>query len=160
MDICWTGPFKIISYFFRRNSMNKILNVVLSFFAVIIGIGCAVAGIVQFANRDKYDLPVIATVATIQEEWETATTEDEVDRLVKTAYIEYEVNGVKYGPVLAPTQKDSYSVGDTVEILCQSKNPEKFSDSNVTTTALLFVGLGALVAVIGGVTAVKSIKSR
>ncbi len=140
--------------------MNKFFNTAISLLAVLVGIGCAVAGIVQFVNKDKFDTPVTAVIVDIQEEWETATTEDEAGHLVRTAYIEYEVNGVKYGPVAAPVQNDTYSTGDMVEILCQSSNPEKISDPDVVSTALLFVGLGSVVAFVGCVLTVKSVKAK
>lgn len=140
--------------------MNKLLSIVLSVIMCVAGIAFAIVGIVQFKNRDLYDSTVTATIVDIQEEWETATTEDEIDRLVKTAYIDYEVNGVKYEHVLSPVQDDSFNVGDTVDILYQSQNPEKISDQNVAKTAFIFIGLGAVVAIAGCVSTFKALKAR
>ena len=140
--------------------MNKIINIAVPFLAIILGIVAMVAGIVQFANRDKYNTTVIANVVEIREEWENAATEDSVDHLVKTAYIEYEVNGVKYGPVPAPVQKDSYEVGDKMEILYQSEKPEKISDPNVAETAAIFIGLGLIATLAGAFLAFKAVKAK
>lgn len=140
--------------------MNKLISIILSVVAVIAGIAFVVVGIVQIANKDKYDSTVTATIVDIQEEWETATDPDDVDRLVKTAYIDYEINGVKYEHVLSPEQDDNYKVGDTVEILYQSENPEKISSKNITLSAFIFIGLGLAVAVFGCVSTLKSLKAR
>lgn len=140
--------------------MNKLISIILSVVAVIAGIAFVVVGIVQIANKDKYDSTVTATIVDIQEEWETATDPDDVDRLVKTAYIDYEINGVKYEHVLSPEQDDNYKVGDTVEILYQSENPEKISSQNITMSAFIFIGLGLAVAVFGCVSTLKSLKAR
>lgn len=140
--------------------MNKLISIILSVVAVIAGIAFVVVGIVQIANKDKYDSTVTATIVDIQEEWETATDPDDVDRLVKTAYIDYEINGVKYEHVLSPEQDDNYKVGDTVEILYQSEHPEKISSKNITLSAFIFIGLGLAVAVFGCVSTLKSLKAR
>jgi len=142
------------------NDMNSIMNKLIPVLAVILGIAFMVVGFVQYANRDKYDTTVTAKIVDITEEWETATAEDEMDRLVKTAYIDYEVNGVKYEHVLAPVQSDSYSVGDSIEILCQSKNPEKISDVNVAKTSLIFVGMGAIATLVGVIMTIKAFKVK
>lgn len=140
--------------------MNKLISIILSIAVVVGGIAFAIVGVVQLVNKDKYDSTVTATIVDIQEEWETAADPDGVDRLVKTAYIDYEINGVKYEHILCPVQNDNYSVGDTVDILYQSQNPEKISGQNITSTSFAFIGCGLLAAVIGCVMSVKSLKAR
>ena len=140
--------------------MNKLVSIIVSIAIVVGGIAFAVVGVVQFVNKDKYDSTVTATIVDIEEEWQTATDPDDIDRLVKTAYIDYEVNGVKYEHVLSPVQDDDYKVGDTVDILYQSANPEKISGRNITTASIAFIGLGLLAAVIGCVMTIKSLKAR
>jgi len=140
--------------------MNKLISIIVSIAVVVGGIAFAIVGVVQLANKDKYDSTVTATIVDIQEEWEYATTDDETDRLVKTAYIDYEINGVKYEHVISPVQDDDYKVGDTVDILYQSQNPEKISGQNITTASIAFIGLGLLAAVIGCVMTIKSLKAR
>ena len=140
--------------------MNRIMNRIIPVLAVIFGIAFMVMGIVQYANRDKYDSTVTAKIVDITEEWETDATEDGVDRLVKTAYIDYEVNGVKYEHVLAPVQNDNYAVGDSIEIRYQSQNPEKISDMNVAKTSLIFAGMGAIATLVGIVMAIKAFKVK
>ncbi len=140
--------------------MNKLISIILSIAVVVGGIAFAIVGVVQLVNKDKYDSTVKATIVDIEEEWQTATDPDDIDRLVKTAYIDYEVNGVKYEHVVSPVQDDNYEVGDTVDILYQSQNPEKISGQNITSASIAFIGLGLLAAVIGCVMSIKSLKAR
>ena len=140
--------------------MNKLLSIIISIAVVVGGIAFAIVGAVQLVNKDKYDSTVKATIVDIQEEWESSGDPDGVDRLVKTAYIDYEINGVKYEHILCPSQNDNYEVGDTVDILYQSQNPEKISGQNITTTSIAFIACGLLAAVIGGVMSIKSLKAR
>ncbi len=140
--------------------MKKILPVILSVVAVAIGIIFVGNGISTIANKDKYDTQITAMVVDVQEEWEYATTEDEVDRLVNTAYIDYEFDGKKYEHVLAPEQDDSLKVGDTVDILVQSGNPEKISALNPAKGGAIFIVVGALLAIVGAFTAFRMIVRR
>ena len=142
--------------------MNKLVSIILSIAIVVGGIAFAIVGVVQFVNKDKYDSTVKATIVEVTEEWETETDADgePIDKLVKTAYIDYEVDGKKYEHVLSPVQDNDYKVGDTVDILYQSQNPEKISGQNITTASIAFIGLGLLAAVIGCVMTIKSLKAR
>ena len=135
--------------------MKKILPIIMSVFAVVAGIIFVISGIKTIADKDLYDTNVTATVVDVQEEWQTAANPEDPDELVKTAYIDYEVDGQKFEHVIAPEQSDSLEVGDTVEILCQSKDPSKISSLNPTKGGIIFIALGALVAVVGAFTAVK-----
>ncbi len=135
--------------------MKKLVGILMSVFAVVAGIIFVISGIKTIADKDLYDTPVTATVVDVQEELETATDPDDTDRLVKTAYIDYEVNGKKYEHVLAPEQDESLKVGDTVEILCQSKDPSKISGKNPAKGGAIFIALGAAVAICGGFSAFR-----
>ena len=139
--------------------MKGITNKVIPILAVVFGIAFMVMGIVQYADRGKYDSTAAARIVDITEEWEPAATEDDTARLVKTAYIDYEVNGVKYEHVPAPVQSDDYSVGDSIEIRYQSQNPEKITDMNVAKTSLIFAGMGAIATLVGIVIAIKAFKA-
>ncbi len=140
--------------------MNKLISIILSIAVVVVGIAFAIVGVVQFTNKDKYDSTVKATIVDIEEEWQAATDPDDIDGFVKTAYIDYEVNGVKYEHVVSPVQDDNYEVGDTVDILYQSQNPEEISGQNITSASIAFIGFGLLSAVIGCVMTIKSLKAR
>ena len=140
--------------------MNKTISIIISIAVVVGGIAFAIMGVMQLVNKDKYDSTVKATIVDIQEEWEPSGDPDGVDSLVKTAYINYEINGVKYEHIPCPTQSDSYKVGDTVDILYQSQNPEKISGQNMTTTSIAFIVCGLLASAIGGVMSVKSLKVK
>lgn len=114
---------------------------------VALGIIALVVGIHSNATKDLYDSTVKATVVDIDESWETDA--DDVERLVKTPYITYEVNGVKYENVVSSVQDDNLNVGDTVEILYQSGNPEKISAPNIGTSSVIFIVVGAVVTLAG-----------
>ena len=135
--------------------MKKTIRLILSIVAVVLGIIFVVVGISTMANKDKYDSTVTATVVDVVEEWETSADPDESDRLVKTSYIDYEVDGKKYEHVLAPEQSDDYEVGTKVEILYQSQDPSKISAKDITKGAIIFIVLGALVAIAGCISAIR-----
>ncbi len=141
--------------------MKKILSIIMSIGFVVVGIIFVISGISTIANKDKYDTQVTATVVDVQQEWETAADPDEPDRLVNTAYIDYEVDGKKYEHVLAPEQDDNLAIGDTVEILVQSSNPEKISGLNPTKGGVIFIIVGAIAAVVGCFSSIRAfIKKR
>ncbi len=136
--------------------MKKTVSIIMSFAAIVFGVVFAVSGIKTISEKDLYDTQIKATVVDVQEEWESSADPDEPDRLVNTAYIDYEVNGKKYEHVLAPEQDDDLKLGDTVDILVQSKNPEKISALNPTKGGVIFIVLGVLVANAGCVSVIKA----
>ena len=138
--------------------MKKIVPGIVSVVAVVLGIIFAISGINTIKNKDLYDTRVTATVVDVEEEWRTSADPEEPDELVRTAYIDYEFDGTKYEHVLAPDQNDKIKIGDTIEILVQSKNPEKISGLNPLKDGIIFVALGTLAAVIGLVSAIKVFK--
>ena len=123
--------------------------------AVVFGIIFVISGIKTVSERDLYDTQITATVVDVQEEWESSADPDEPDRLVNTAYIDYEVNGTKYEHVLAPEQDEDLKIGDTVDILVQSQAPENISGLNPSVGGVIFIVLGALVAVGGCVSTLR-----
>ncbi|MBR2134547.1 MAG: hypothetical protein IJ851_07560 [Eubacterium sp.] len=135
--------------------MKKTISIVMSVAAVVFGIVFAVTGIKTISEKDLYDTQITATVVDVQEEWESSADPEEPDRLVNTAYIDYEFDGKKYEHVPAPEQDDNIKVGDTVDILVQSKNPEKISGLNPTKGGVIFIVLGILVAIAGCVSSVR-----
>lgn len=135
--------------------MKKTISIVMSVAAVVFGIVFAVSGIKTISEKDLYDTQIKATVVDVQEEWESSADPDEADRLVNTAYIDYEIDGKKYEHVPAPEQDDNIKVGDSVDILVQSKNPEKISGLNPTKGGVIFIVLGILVAIAGCVSSVR-----
>ena len=140
--------------------MNNIKRMVVPLLALVLGVIALVIGIHQNSTKHLYDSTAKASIADIEESWETEADTD-MQKLVKTAYIDYEVNGIKYEHVLSPVQDDDFKIGDTVDILYQSSNPEKISAPNIGTTSVIFIIVGALVAV-GGLagTAISIIKRR
>ena len=82
----------------------------------------------------------------VQEEWDN-TGED--SNLVRTVYIDYEIDGVKYEHIESPEQNNNMKVGDTVDILYQSKDPSKISGQNITKNSVMFIIIGAIAA-LGG----------
>ncbi len=136
--------------------MNRIISIVMSIAAVVFGVVFAVSGIKTVSEKDLYDTQIKATVVDVQEEWESSADPDQPDSLVNTAYIDYEVNGKKYEHVLSPEQDESLKIGDTVDILVQSKNPEKISALNPSKGGVIFIVLGVLVAIAGCVSVIKA----
>ena len=136
--------------------MKKTVSIIMSFAAIVFGVVFAISGIKTISEKDLYDTQIKATVVDVQEEWESSADPDEPDRLVNTAYIDYEINGKKYEHVLAPEQDDDLKLGDTVDILVQSKNPEKISALNPTKGGVIFIVLGVLVAIAGCVSVIKA----
>lgn len=135
--------------------MNRIISILMSIGAVVFGIIFVISGIKTVSERDLYDTQITATVVDVQEEWENSADPDEPDRLVNTAYIDYEVNGTKYEHVLAPEQDEDLKIGDTVDILVQSQAPENISGLNPSVGGVIFIVLGALVAVGGCVSTLR-----
>lgn len=135
--------------------MKKTISIIMSVAAVVFGTVFAVSGIKTISEKDLYDTQITAAVVDVQGEWESSADPDEADRLVNTAYIDYEINGKKYEHVPAPEQDDNIKVGDTVDILVQSKNPEKISGLNPTKGGVIFIVLGILVAIAGCVSSVR-----
>ena len=134
--------------------MKKFLPVILSILVVVFGIVFVVSGITTLKNKDLYDSAVNATVVDIQEEWQTV---GEDDQLVNVYYIDYEVDGVKYEHVECPESNGDMKVGDTVEILYQSKDPSKISGHNITSSGVIFIAVGAVVALGGCFAIVKKL---
>ena len=140
--------------------MKKILPIIMSIGFVVVGIIFVVNGISTIANKDKFDTQITATIVDIQQEWESSADPDEPDHLVDVAYIDYEVDGKKYEHVLAPEQKDNMKVGDTMDILVQSQNPEKISGLNPASGGVIFIIVGAIAAVVGCFSTIRTFIRR
>lgn len=129
--------------------MNRLKKFILPLFAVVLGIIALVVGIRTNATKHLYDSTVTATVVDVQEDFVAATDENETDHFEKTAYITYEVNGVKYENVQSPYNDENVEIGDKVDILYQSQNPEKYAATNNATAGIVFIIVGAVVTLIG-----------
>ena len=129
--------------------MNRLKKFILPLFAVVLGIIALVVGIRTNATKHLYDSTVKATVVDVQEDFVAATDENETDHFEKTAYITYEVNGVKYENVQSPYNDENVEIGDKVDILYQSQNPEKYAATNNATAGIVFIIVGAVVTLIG-----------
>lgn len=140
--------------------MKKLLPIIISVVAAVFGVVFVIVGITTIATKDLYDTKVTATVVEVTEELVVATAEDEADHIEKTAFIDYEVNGQKFEHVVSPVQNDSLKTGDTVGILCQSKDPSKISGPNPAAAGVIFIVLGAIVAICGCFTAVRKFIGR
>jgi hypothetical protein len=139
--------------------MGKLKSLIFSLISVIIGIAIIAGGIYMFATRNAYDSTVSATIVDVEEEWQSGTDGD-ADKLVKTFYIDYEINGKKYEHIQSPVSEDSLKVGDTVEILYQSKNPDKIAAPNISKKAFMIIAAGAVFFVVGLVLFFKSLIAR
>lgn len=138
--------------------MEKLKKIIFSVIAVVIGIALIAYGIYSLSTKHLYDSSVTATIVDVEESWESDG--DGSDHLVKTFYIDYEINGVKYEHVESPVSENSMKVGDTVEILYQSKNPEKISEKDISKTAAIIIGVGALLLIVGIFLVIKALMGR
>lgn len=123
--------------------MNRIFRLLFPLFAIALGIIALVIGIHTRSTMHLYDTSAKATVVDIEESWETDA--DGGNTLVKTPYIDYEVNGTKFQHVLSPVQEDRLEIGDTVDILYQSSNPEKIAAPDIGTSSVIFIIVGIVV---------------
>ncbi|MBE6720616.1 MAG: hypothetical protein E7571_08215 [Ruminococcaceae bacterium] len=139
--------------------MKKSLNVIFPIIAVIAGIIFIISGIHTYKNKDLYDSTVTATVVEVVEDIDTVT-DPENPETTYTVYIDYEVDGTKYEHVESPESDSTMKEGDTIEILYQSKDPSKITAKNVGKTSLIFIVLGAIVAIGGGFSVFRAFIKR
>jgi hypothetical protein len=134
--------------------MKRFIPIIFSVLAVVFGVIFIISGIHTLSEKDLYDSTVTATIVDVEEHWED---NGEDSSLVTTYFIDYEIDGVKYEHVESPVQSSNLGVGDTVDILYQSKNPEKISSQNITAGATIFIVVGSLVAIGGCISTVRAV---
>jgi hypothetical protein len=134
--------------------MKRFIPIIFSVLAVVFGVIFIISGIHTLSEKDLYDSTVTATIVDVEEHWED---NGEDSSLVTTYFIDYEIDGVKYEHVESPVQSSNLGVGDTVDILYQSKNPEKISSQNITSGATIFIVVGSLVAIGGCISTVRAV---
>ena len=127
--------------------MQKIAKILIPIVAVVVGVVFVISGISSLKNKDLYDSKVIATVVDIQEEW---VNDGEDSHTETRVYIDYEVDGKEYKHVEAPESNAKTKIGDKVEILYQSQNPEMIEGHHITSKSVIFIIVG-IVVVIGGI---------
>lgn len=137
--------------------MQKIVRLIIPIFAIIMGIIAIVSGVHKMATKDLYDSTVTATVVDVQKEWDNTGEDSE---LVYHVYIDYEVDGVKYEHVESPESDSTMQVGDTIELLYQSKDPTKISGKNITGNSVIMIVVGAIVAIGGIIAEIKAFIRR
>ncbi len=135
--------------------MRKIFNILFPVIAVAAGIVVIVLGAKKMSSKKNYDASVTGVITGIEREW-TGTDEDGFDQYDYTVYVDYEVDGRKYENVKFPAYDSSMHKGDEIEILYQSSNPENIAEGNVAGNAVFIIAVGAVLALIGIVTAVKA----
>ena len=128
--------------------MQRVFKVFIPIVAVIVGVVFTITGINGIKNKKLYDATTMATVVDIQEEW--VDDGDESSHTETFVYVDYEVNGKEYKHVEAPEFNSKTKIGDRVEILYQSQNPENIEGHHITGKSIAFLIIGIVVA-IGGV---------
>lgn len=136
--------------------MKRILNFVFPILMVVFGVIAIVSGAGKLASKDLYDLPLTATISDIQREWR-GVDEDGFEEYDYYVFVDYEVNGQKYEHVQYPNYANTMKVGDSVEILCQSQNPEKIVEKNVTGNSVIFIVIGGVLILAGIGLGIKAI---
>ncbi len=126
--------------------MKKFAPILFSVFAVVFGIIFIISGITTLKNKDLYDSTVTATIVDVQQEWQTVGEDEQLETIY---YIDYEIDGTKYEHVECPESSGNMKVGDTVEILYQSKDPSKISGHNITSSGIIFIAMGAVALLAG-----------
>ena len=138
--------------------MKKILNFLVPVLVIVLGVVFIVTGVNKIKTKDLYDSTVTATIVDVEEVIDDTDIENPSTELL--VYIDYEVNGVKYEHVEAPGYSGNVKVGDTMEILYQSKDPSKISGKDISKTAAIFIAVGAVAALIGVGLEIRAIKVR
>lgn len=138
--------------------MKRLLPVLFSILAVVAGVIFVISGISTLRNKDLYDSSVTATVVDIEEDYDYSDPDNTTTTL--TVYIDYEVDGKKYEHVECPETTGSMSIGDKVEILYQSQDPSKISGEHITSSGIIFIVAGALLALGGCFMTVRNILKR
>ncbi len=137
--------------------MKKITRLLFPIIAVVLGIIAIVSGVHKMATKDLYDSTVTATIVDVQEEWDNTGEDSE---LVYHVYIDYEVDGVKYEHVESPESDSTMQVGDTIELLYQSKDPSKISGKNITGNSVIMIVIGVVIAIGGIIAEIKAFIRR
>ena len=137
--------------------MKKTFSIFMSVIIAITGVVMIISGINTIKNKDLYDSTVKATVVDIQEEYEN---DGEDSHLVRTAYVDYEINGVKYEHIESPEQSDDLKIGDSVEFLYQSKDPSQIAAKDMTKGAVIFIIVGVIAIIAGLITAIRFLIKR
>ena len=133
----------------------KRLNLIVP--AILI-IGCLIfvgLGVVNLNQVKKFP-EVQATVTKVEQELNTAGDTSDVD---ETVWVHYIVADKEYDEVLQFHEVDKFKVGDTITV---RYNPEKpnYVTAGKTSTAIIYIGLGALFGIGGLAMLVRIIRNR
>ena len=133
----------------------KRLNLIVP--AILI-IGCLIfvgLGVVNLNQVKKFP-EVQATVTKVEQELNTAGDTSDVD---ETVWVHYIVADKEYDEVLQFHEVDKLQVGDTITV---RYNPEKpnYVTAGKTSTAIIYIGLGALFGIGGLGMLVRIIRNR
>ena len=136
--------------------MKKVFSIVFAVVMVVFGVIAAVSGVKKMQSKDLYDAAATATIVGIEREWQ-GVDEDGFDQYDYHVYVDYEIDGQKYEQKEYPGYSSSMKVGDTLDILYQSSNPENFCEKNITGNSMIMIGVGVVLALAGVFLAVKAI---
>ena len=128
--------------------LNKIFKIIFPIIMIAFGIISIVSGTHKLQTKDLYDTAATAVIADIEREWR-GTDNDGFDEYDYFVYVDYEAGGKKYEHIQYPGYDRSMKVGDEINILYQSANPEEISETNITGNATIFIVAGAVLSLIG-----------
>lgn len=135
---------------------NTLFIIGLMFF--LIGMAFVVAGLLTWrANVEFFEtaLPTDATIVDIQ------TYRDSDDDVSHSVFVDYTVDGVEYEYRELGMYSSSMYIGKTVEIYYDPQDPGDIkSKTGSTLIAVIFVAIGGIFAVIGGVILGVQIKAK
>ena len=132
------------------NKLRKInidvFGVVFLLFSILFFIGCAVCINIYQKEKSYY----ITTRATISEIYEYQVEEESSDGFGTTysteheVYVDYKVDGVLYEHVLYNSYNISMEIGDTLEIVYDSRNPSHISSPQSQMIPMIVFGIGGV----------------
>lgn len=139
--------------------MQKILKILFPIVAVVLGIVAIVIGVQKLHSKNLYDASAKAVITGIEREWK-GTNSDGYDEYDYTVHIRYEIDGKKYEDAVYPGYDSSMKVGDEVEILYQTSNPENIAEGNITGNSVIIIVIGAVITLGGLFMTVKAFLRR
>ncbi len=135
-----------------KNRFFTLITPVILIIGAVIFIGLGVLNL----NQVKKFPEIQATVTKVDQELDPAGEAGDVN---ETIWVHYTVDGKEYDEVLQFHEVDKFKVGDTITV---RYNPEKpnYVTAGKTSTAIIYIGLGALFGIGGLGMLVRIIRNR
>lgn len=135
-----------------KNRFLTLITPVILLIGAIVFIGLGILNLQQVKKFPE----IQATVTKVEQELDTAGDSSDVN---ETVWVHYTVDERDYDEVLQFHEVDKLKVGDTITV---RYNPEKpnYVTAGKTSTAIIYIGLGALFGIGGLAMLVRIAKNR